>query len=229
MRRLIFSRFSPMSVFIMIKFRTLTSRDDHKRGMYMPMPTGKRLIQLGLVGLLLLFLAGCSAANERTYKNLNMNFAAIQSVAIMPFQNLTSDEDAANRVRDAFMGMLQATEAMYVLPPGEVKRGIERANVRSPETPTAEEVKTLGQILDVQAVMTGTLREYGQVRSGQSEANLVSVSLQLLEAETGRVVWSGSSTKGGITLLDRMFGGGGDPMNEVTEEAINDLLDQLFL
>jgi hypothetical protein len=50
----------------------------------------------------------------------------------------------------------------------------------------------------------------------------------MMELETGTVVWSGASTKGGITLADRMFGGGGDPMNEVTEEAINDLLDQIF-
>jgi hypothetical protein len=66
------------------------------------------------------------------------------------------------------------------------------------------------------------------VRSGQSEANIVSLSLQMIETETGTVVWSGSSTQGGITLSDRMFGGGGEPMNKVTEKAVNDLLDQLF-
>jgi hypothetical protein len=124
--------------------------------------------------------------------------------------------------------MLQATEAMYVLPPGEVQRGIERANVRVPEAPTADEVKTLSKILNVEAVLTGVLREYGAVRSGQSEANIVSLSLQMIETETGTVVWSGSSTQGGITLSDRMFGGGGEPMNKVTEKAVNDLLDQLF-
>jgi len=191
-------------------------------------PIDRKLFRVGLLGLLMALLAGCAGGNDRTYKNLNMNFAAVQSVAVMPFANLTSDDDAAERVRDAFMGMLQATEAMYVLPPGEVKRGIARANIRSPETPTADEVKTMAKIVGVDAVITGVLREYGEVRSGQSQANLVSVSLQMLEVETGTVVWSGSSTKGGITLADRMFGGGGDPMNEVTEEAINDLLDQLF-
>jgi hypothetical protein len=50
----------------------------------------------------------------------------------------------------------------------------------------------------------------------------------MMETETGTVVWSGASTQGGITLSDRMFGGGGEPMNKVTEKAVNDLLDQLF-
>lgn len=179
-------------------------------------------------GLAALLGAGCATTGEHTYKNTSMNFGAVQSVAVLPFENLTGDDDAAARVRDAFMGMLLATEAMYVLPPGEVQRGIERAGLRKPSEPTAEQVKTLGKILDVGAVITGVLREYGTVRSGQSEANLISVSLQMMEVETGTVVWSGASTKGGITVSDRLFGGGGDPMNAVTKEAINDLLDQLF-
>lgn len=177
----------------------------------------------------ILLIGGCApTGSSSSYKNTLMNFAAVQSVAVLPFQNLTSDDDAAERVRDTFMGMLLATEAMYVLPPGEVERGIERTGLRNPAKPTSEQIKSLGQVLKVDAVITGVLREYGQVRSGQTQANLISVSVQMLEVETGNVVWSGDSTKGGIGMADRMLGGGGAPMNQVTKDAINDLLDQLF-
>lgn len=185
---------------------------------------GQGVFLLFIVGLL---LAGC-ASTEHTYRNPTMNFGAIQNVAVMPLQNLTADDHAAERVRDAFIGMLLATEAMYVLPPGEVQRGIDRAGIGKPTMPPVEKVQALGKILQVNAVFTGVLREYGTVRSGQSQANFVSLSLQLMEVETGSIVWAGASTKGGITLADRMFGGGGDPMNVVTRDAINDLLDQLF-
>jgi hypothetical protein len=50
----------------------------------------------------------------------------------------------------------------------------------------------------------------------------------MLEKTNGLVVWSASSTKGGITVWDRLVGGGGEPMNDVMVEAINDLLDKLF-
>ena len=182
--------------------------------------------------LMMFLLTGCSfigsGSDKETYKNSLMNFAAVQSVAVLPFQNLTDDEEGAARVRDTFMGTLLATEAIYVIPPGEVQRGIERANLRNPATPSSEKIKTLGEILQVNAVITGVLREYGNVRSGQTEANLISLSLQMLEVETGTIVWSGAATHGGIGMTERLFGGGGDPMNEVTKEAINDLLDQLF-
>lgn len=173
--------------------------------------------------------SGCaSTGGSNTYKNALMNFSSVQSVAVLPFKNLTTDNDAAERTRDTFMGMLLATEAMYVVPPGEVERGIERAGLRDPTKPTTEKVKTLGQILQVEVIITGVLREYGVVRSGQTQANLISVSVQMLEVETGNVVWSADATKGGIGIGDRLLGGGGAPMNRVTKEAINDLLDQLF-
>lgn len=177
-----------------------------------------------------LFLVGCAGPlpPQHDYTNQQMDFSAVRSVAVLPFQNLTDDEQAGERVRDAFMGMLLATEAIYVLPPGEVMRGISRAGMRVPQTPTVEEITKLKGILEVDAVITGTLREYGTVRSGSAEANMVSLSLQMIETQSGTTVWSGASTKGGVTLADRMIGGGGRPMNDVTIRVINDLLDQLF-
>lgn len=190
----------------------------------------RTLLLIWLGGCLLLFTAGCalSPAAVPDYTNAQMDFSAVRTVAVMPFQNLTSDDQAAERVRDAFMGMLLATEEIYVLPPGEVARGINRVGMRIPQTPTVEEVTKLKGVLEVDAVITGVLREYGAVRSGAAEANLVSLSLQVIETQNGTVVWSGSSTKGGITQVDRLLGSGGQPMNDVTIQVINDLLDQLF-
>ena len=170
---------------------------------------------------------GCAGMGN-VYLDSTMDFGALQNVAVMPFQDLTQEEDAAPRVRDTFMGMLLATEAVYVVPAGEVSRGIARVGMRDPATPTTEEVKRLSGILGVQGVFTGVLREYGTVRSGSATASVVSLSLQLIEVETGTVVWSAASTKGGITVVDRLLGGGGEPMNDVTVDVVNDLLDKLF-
>jgi hypothetical protein len=188
-----------------------------------------KFLGCGTVLVISLFLAGCALSGpQNDFTNPNMDFSAIQTVAVLPFQNLTADDQAAERVRDSFMGMLLATDAFYVLPPGEVARGLNRAGMRSPQTPTVEEIKAVSAILEVQAVITGVLREYGTVRSGSAEANLVSLSLQMIETQTGSIIWSASSTKGGITMADRLLGGGGEPMNAVTEKVINDLLDKLF-
>ncbi len=86
----------------------------------------------------------------------------------------------------------------------------------------------LGKVLKVDAIVTGTVREYGEVRSGTASGNIVSLSIQIMETATGKVVWAASSTQGGVSTADRLLGSGGTPMNQVTEAAVNDLLNKLF-
>jgi len=180
-----------------------------------------------LLCFLLIVLTAC-ATSGNFYRDPNMDFGAIQTIAVMPFTSLTRDNVAAERVRDVFINNLLSTGAVYVLPVGEVARGVARAEIINPSTPSPEEVIKLAGIIKAQAVLTGVVKEYGDVRSGTSSANIISVSLQMMEAQTGKVVWTASSTKGGIGIWDRLFGGGGKPMNKITEKAINDLLDKLF-
>lgn len=183
--------------------------------------------------LLMIFFAlvtGCATTREvDVYHDPAMNFPAIQTVAILPFVNLSTDPMASERVRDVFANALLATEAFYVLPSGEVTRGTSRTGMRNPADPSPEEMVRFAQLLGADAVITGVVREYGPVRSGSISADAISLSLKMVEAETGKVVWSSSSTKGGINTWIRLFGGGGKPMNEVTREAVEELLDNLFL
>jgi len=186
------------------------------------------LLTVTLVCAMLMLVSGCASQQKGVYFNELMDFAAIQTVAVMPFQNLTDEEDAAERVRDVFMNMLLATEAVYVLPPGEVHRGITRVGMIDPATPSVEEIQRLAGILENEVVITGTLREYEILRSGPSTANIISLSLQMIESEAGAIIWSASCTKGGVTVMDRLFGGGGEPMNQITLECVDELLNKLF-
>ena len=181
-----------------------------------------------LAALLLLTACGPNRRANVTFHDPDMDFSLVQTVAVLPFENLAPDTAAGERVRDTFMVMLQATGAVYVLPPGEVARGIQRANPADPVRPAAEEAVAIARVLGADAIISGTVREYGQVRSGATSANTVSVSVEMMDGETGRVVWSASSTQGGVTATNRVFGGGGQPMNIVTGRAVNDLLDKLF-
>jgi hypothetical protein len=184
---------------------------------------------LGAALLLFFVFIGCASTKSKVvFRDPNMDFGAIQSVAVMPFTNLTQNNQAGERVRDVFMTMLQATGGVYVIPPGEVGRGISRLNIDRPASPTMEDVTKFSKNVNADAVFTGTLSEYGEVRSGTSLANVISMSLQMMEAQTGRVVWSASSTQGGVTISDRLFGGGGVPMNTTTQKAVDDLLEKLF-
>lgn len=172
-------------------------------------------------------IAGCP--RPRTYVHPNMDFAAVKSVAVLPFWNLTKDPQGADRVRDVFTNALLSTNEVYVVPTGEVARAISRAGVATPVTPAADEVVKLCALLKVDAVITGVLKEYGEVRSSSATSSVVALSLQMQEASTGKVVWAGASSKGGVGWAARLLGSAdGRPLNDVTEQAVDDLLEQLF-
>ncbi len=180
-----------------------------------------------LFSFILFSLTACAGSGE-FYRDSNMDFGSIQTVAVMPFANLTRDNAAGDRVRDVFLNKLLATGAVYVVPYGEVAKGVGRAEISNPVAPSPEEVVKLAGLIKVSAVITGVVREYGEVRSGTSAANAISMSLQMMEGTTGKVVWTASSTKGGINMWDRLFGGGGRPMNDITESAVNDVINKMF-
>lgn len=192
-------------------------------------PSGVKHLKILILALVFPFVVSCaSAPQESTYFHPSMDFGAIKTVAVMPFENLSGDKSAAGRVRDVFITMLLSTGQMYVIPPGEVARGSVRAGIIAPTVPATEEIIKLAALTKVDAVITGVVREYGEIRSGSTSANVISFSLQMIESQSGQVIWSASTTKGGITMKDRLLGGGGKPMNEITEIAVNDIINKLF-
>lgn len=175
----------------------------------------------------LVSIAACASHGD-IYRDPNMDFGGIKTVVVMPFANLTRDQMASERVRDVFMTMLLSTGGVYVVPAGEVAKGVLQAGILNPAAPTKEEIIKIATLLKAEAVITGVVREYGEVRSGTATANLISMSLQMTEAQTGKVIWSSSSTKGGIGMMDRLLGGGGAPLNDITETAVKDVINKLF-
>jgi len=174
-------------------------------------------------------LMGCgTSASHKPYQDPSMDFASIHTVVVMPFGNLTRDTAAGERLREVFSTMLLATGAVYVVPPGEVWRAIARLGIQDPRAPTTEEITKIGALLKADAVIRGVVSEYGEVRSGSSVSNVISMRLEMYETSTGKSVWSAASTKGGVNFGDRLFGGGGAPMNDTSEQVVDDLLNKLF-
>lgn len=188
-------------------------------------------IRLAVAATIAALALSCAAKKMggATFHESAMDFSLVHTVAVLPFSNLSSKQTADERVRDVFMTMLQAQGGgIYVVPLGEVQRALSRVEMSNPAQPSTQNIVELGKILNADAIVTGTVLEYGEGRSGTAAGNYISVAAQMLECKTGKLVWSAQTTEGGVSAADRMFGGGGQPMNVVTAQAVNDLLDKLF-
>lgn len=178
--------------------------------------------------IFVIVLSGCAGRTLDVWHDKEMDFGSVKTIAVLPFANLSQVQQAGQRVRDTLMVRLMATGGVYVLPPGEVARGIARAGLADPAAPSQEEAAKFCSIIKADAVITGVVREYGEVRSGSAIGSIIVVSMDMLEGQTGRVVWTASSEVGGISLKDRLLGPSGKPMNVSTEQAIDDIIEKLF-
>lgn len=185
------------------------------------------LVCAALLGLVLMACGGCASQGD-LFRDPSMDFGAIRTVAVMPFTNLSRDQLAGERVRDVYSNALMSTGAIYSLPTGEIARAISNIGLSNATAPSIEDVVKLSKALKADAIITGVVREYGDVRAGNAAADVIALSMQLIEGQTGRVVWSASTSQGGIGIMEKLFGGGGKPINDVTEKAVNDLINKLF-
>jgi TolB-like protein len=165
------------------------------------------------------------------FSNPRFNFAFVQRVAVLPFENYTNDRQAALRATRLTITQLLASGALDVVEPGEVVAALSKLPGLQPGrslAPSKEQILSLGQALDVQALVLGAVTQSENLRSGNVSIPVVSLDLRMVETETGATVWAATNTEKGSTVSARVLGTGGEPVAEVTRECIRKLLDTLI-
>lgn len=176
--------------------------------------------------LLLAALAGAGCAAPPRYLNRSADLGAIKTVAVLPFENITTDKLCAERVQRIFLTELLSREAFKVVEPGLVTRAMRRDQLE-PAALTPEEIKRLGTALGAEALFMGTVLEYDEGRAGGSAPSpRVKLLLRLVDVDSGTTVWSVSREAGGATVTARLFGIGGSAASTVAEKLIREELAQ---
>jgi TolB-like protein len=196
-------------------------RHDHGHSILAHRPG--RLVLLGLS----LSLAGCASGMATTrFTNPKFDFGYVERVAVIPFENLSSDPTAGARVTRLVVTELLASGAVDVVEPGEVQAALDRLGARI-TTPSTEQVVSLGGSLGVQAVIVGSVTQSEILRSGAVGIPVVSLDVHMLESETGAAVWAASHTEKASGLGAKLLGAGGEPLSETTRRCVRRTLRTL--
>jgi curli biogenesis system outer membrane secretion channel CsgG len=122
-------------------------------------------------------------------------------MAILPFDNLSDDQGAGKTMENlALVEFLKRTPAKIV-DPGEVSAALLQERVRLATSIPKETIRSLGANLGVDLFLVGIVHEYGMQRAsgagGSGDIPVVSLTLRILDAETGDIVWAISSARRG--------------------------------
>lgn len=116
--------------------------------------------------------------------------SGLPRVALLPLENLSTRNDAGDRLSRVFVGVLGETRVCHTVQPGDVDQVFMELRIRDANGVTRERVPEVARRLDAQWLLAGTILEYGSVRTADGEVPSVGVTLRLLDARDGRTAWS---------------------------------------
>lgn len=179
------------------------------------------------LSLLALVLAGC-APGPNSFINDDVDFGYIQRVAVFPFDNLSSDNQAGPKVESIFLSELLEVEGLRVVAPGETRAIITAARLPFTTELSADQIVTLGQALEVDAIFFGVVEEYAVRADSRDRSNALTATFTLAETVTGTTIWRAQVSRDGGSLWRKIFGGGTASFYDVTRGAIREAMGTLF-
>lgn len=175
---------------------------------------------------------GCSGPVRFVDPEADMPY--YERVGIVPFTSLAGDRASGQKVTDIFFTEVLRAHLAEVVEPGQFTAAMIRVRGGTPvENPwSGEDLARLGEEAKVQGVFFGTVRDHEMFRVGQDAYPLLSLEARLVDATTGRVVWSASTTRRGgpgtpiIGWIAGLFGHGEiRTLGELTADTCRELLD----
>lgn len=179
-----------------------------------------------LVGVFL-GLTGCGLpfmGKSKAFVRENVDFGFVRKIGVLPVENNSKDEFAPELVRDITITRILAMKLFDVTDKGLVDSFLREEAIdpgKPLDTPT---IKRLGQKLNVQGLLLSTLDIAADSRQGTMSYPEMSVTLRLLEVETGLVIWQAGGHQSGDSFWRRLFGLGGRDKYQVTLSLVEDIL-----
>ncbi len=174
----------------------------------------------------LLIISGCVSKPDY-YIRQKVDYSSIKKVAVLPFEALTPDEYAGEKIRKSVITEL-LLRGIDVVEPGEVTRTLVELKIRSLGSIKKTDIQNIAKALGVEALLMGSVEAYGISRGISVTYPEVSISLRLVEASTGNIIWSVCHTSGGPSFWTRHFGAEGISLSEAANKVVKEAIDTLF-
>jgi len=166
-----------------------------------------------------ILLSGCGRRPVRMTEGVSLY--AVKKIAVLPFDNLSDEINAGERVTNVFVAALHKERVVQILELGEVERFLIRNRIRSTSQIDLGLLSAMGRELGVDAVLLGIVDEYGyRVMSGE-QIPVVGISLRVLDTRTGRILLAASCARSGMDSETVFTLGRIRSVSQLTEEVAN--------
>ena len=172
--------------------------------------------------------AGCGHTLQRDYLASREAMATLETVAVLPFENLTRFPDAGEIVAELFTTELYRTDKFRVMDRNQVKRLMREKMIIPPVVVDRLAAQKIGKALEVDAVLIGSVSEYWyrlarRSRRPDGEEPAVGINARLVEVDSGEVIWASSHSRSSYDA----FAADRDHINRIAQITVANMVDGL--
>ncbi len=188
----------------------------------------KGVLTFFAVAGMVLSVYGCGAkTTTKTFLREEVDLSYITRIAVLPLENHTKNDFAAERIRDIITTQILAMKLFDVVDKGIVDSALRELAIEPGMSIDTPVLKRLGQRLNVQAFLLGAVEQMGESRKGASVYPEVSLTLRLVDSKASLVLWRASGHRSGYSVWDRLFGLAPKDTFEVSLALVHDMLSTI--
>ncbi|MFH1076304.1 MAG: hypothetical protein V1753_05600 [Pseudomonadota bacterium] len=174
-----------------------------------------------------LILSGCKG--PESYLHATADFSYIKKVAIAPFSNFTNDKFASGRVMNVVATEILRRGFFDVVEFGEAFKVLGEEGLKEGGLLTKEIAERAGKRLNVEAIIIGSVHQYGDTRVGNASFPEVSLSLKLIDISSYAILWESTHNLKGDDISTQLFGIGSKSPDDLCRKLVSEMLDTLFI
>lgn len=132
----------------------------------------------------------------RVYRSPETAGTALR-ICLLPLENRTEQREAPRVVEEILQHRLGERPGLTVVPPADLRGAIVSAGLRAPSLLSRDQLRSLSSGVGTSLFLRGAILGFGAGPDGSGIPE-VELHLTLLDAESGRTLWSGVHRRGGL-------------------------------
>jgi len=180
-----------------------------------------------LIGIGIIFmLAGCGGSREIVVRPAP-EVTRMNRIAVFPLQNLSGAPEAGSRVTQVLVSSLYNSNLVNLVDPGEVQQFILRSRIRVAGELSLEGIRDAARQLGADGMLFGSVNEFTTIPTEEGELPAVSITLRVVDASSGEIVWSVTHSLQG-DFKEKVFGIGRiESVGILSEVVVAELVEAL--
>lgn len=169
--------------------------------------------------------SACASGPQYYYSDVELG--ETPTIALLPPVNLSKNEEAGDIVSRSLLVQILETGKFDVIDPGEVDAVVLKKRIRFTDRLPLSAMQEIGSELGARYLLLGSVNEFEMVTDRVSTIPVVSLSLRIVESDTGDIFWAATHTKRGDDS-ESIFGIGRiESLERLTAVVVEEIAESL--